>query len=205
MNDAQIRESLHRKRLRRSHACPSTLVIDELGLFHGDYRADIAVVNGHLAGYEIKSDRDSLRRLDKQVTAYCSVFDRVSVVTEPKHVTGVSETVPVWWGIIVAHEGTQGGISFETVRQGKFNHAVSPVAVAQLLWRDEAVHVLELCGASRRVLRCSRHALYEELAARLSLRELRRCVRTCLKGRTDWRHHSQLSPSGGSSPPAAKW
>jgi len=63
MNDAGIRRNLHCKKLRRHHVDPDTLVVDELGLKHGKCRADIAVINGHLMGYEIKSDDDSLRRL----------------------------------------------------------------------------------------------------------------------------------------------
>ena len=70
MNDAQIRSSFHSKKLRRHHATPDTLVVDELGLKHGKCRADIAVINGHLIGYEIKSDDDSLHRLARQVEAY---------------------------------------------------------------------------------------------------------------------------------------
>jgi hypothetical protein len=204
MNDAQIRQHLHRKRLRRSHASPSTLVIDELGLFHGDSRADVVVVNGHLAGYEIKSDDDSLRRLDEQVVAYSSVFDRVSIVTGEKHARDVRKAVPKWWGILVARRGLRGGISFETVRRGRFNHAVDPVAVAHLLWRDEALRVLEACGVKGRMLRGTRRELYEELSRTLSRPEIRRWVRLCLKQRANWRHPLRPSPSGGSFRPASK-
>ena len=54
MNDGRIRAAFHGKILRRQHLCPETLVLDELGLMHGRCRADIAVVNGCLIGYEIK-------------------------------------------------------------------------------------------------------------------------------------------------------
>ena len=47
-----------------------TVVIEELGLCRGQVRVDVAVVNGLLHGYEIKSDRDSLRRLGVQVEVY---------------------------------------------------------------------------------------------------------------------------------------
>ena len=80
MNDVEIRQNFHRKILRRQHAHKDTLVIDELGLQHGKCRADIAVVNGHLVGYEIKSSSDSLSRLKQQVESYNAVFDRVFIV-----------------------------------------------------------------------------------------------------------------------------
>ncbi len=60
MNDPEIRRAYHRLRLARHHRDPNTLVVDELGLQHGESRADIAVVNGHLLGVEIKSDVDTL-------------------------------------------------------------------------------------------------------------------------------------------------
>lgn len=188
MNDAIIRNALYRKILRRNISCDSTLVVDEMGLLHGNFRADIAVVNGHLAGYEIKSDEDNLRRLDKQASAYNSVFDRVNIVVGQKHAKPVLKKVPNWWGVLVAHEGKRGGISFETVRRGRFNHAVDPIAVAHLLWRNEVVSLLETHNVKRKVLRSPRNELYVVLAQLIPLRELRCHVRTCLRRRTEWRH-----------------
>src|SRR5438093_602201 len=100
MNDALIRERFHKQRLWRFHASPNTLVVDELGLKHGKCRADIAVINGHLAGYEIKSDEDSLDRLEEQVEVYSAVFDRATVVVGTKHVGSIRSVVPRWWGIV---------------------------------------------------------------------------------------------------------
>jgi hypothetical protein len=77
-SDVAIRPAL-RSRLLVEHAHdPETVLIEELGLRRGLVRVDIAVVNGLLHGYEIKSDRDSLRRLAKQVDVYSAVLDRRS-------------------------------------------------------------------------------------------------------------------------------
>lgn len=81
VNDSEIRRAYHRIRLARHHQDPNTLVVDELGLRHGAPRADIAVVNGHLLGIEIKSDADTLSRLGSQVDCYSAVFDRAVLVT----------------------------------------------------------------------------------------------------------------------------
>ena len=61
--DANIRSALHAKRLRRARSQPDTLVIDELGLAHAKSRIDVAVINGCIHGYEIKSAKDTLDRL----------------------------------------------------------------------------------------------------------------------------------------------
>jgi len=88
MNDLQIRKAFHRTFLRTHHRDPSTLVLDELGLQHGKSRADIAVINGDLSGFEIKSDVDSLQRLTRQIERYSAVFDLHSlwlIVTSTTH------------------------------------------------------------------------------------------------------------------------
>src|SRR5690348_7019228 len=94
MNDNEIRRNLHKKILSRHHASSKTLVIDELGLMHGAFRADIAVVNGRLTGYEIKSNADSLARLKIQTTAYNAVFDRVAIVVGERHRKAIASRVP---------------------------------------------------------------------------------------------------------------
>src|SRR5437867_10015901 len=101
MNDSLIRENFHRQVLNPDHACPKTLVIDELGLNHGECRADIAVINGKLSGYEIKSDLDSLVRLKRQIRAYDTIFQSASIVVAPRHLRKVIRTVPLHWGICV--------------------------------------------------------------------------------------------------------
>ena len=109
MNDEQIRRQFHRKRLRRHHDDSETVVVDELGLKHGRCRADIAVINGHFIGYEIKSDNDSLRRLPEQIDVYSAVFDRASVIVGEKHACAVKSLIPGWWGLILASQGPRGG------------------------------------------------------------------------------------------------
>src|SRR5437660_4553154 len=105
MTDSEIRQSVHRKLLRRYHAARDTLVINELGLHHGSGRADIAVVNGRFRGYEIKSDRDSLVRLKNQISLYDAVFDSISIIVVAKHLPVICRRVPPHWGIVIAASG----------------------------------------------------------------------------------------------------
>ncbi len=153
MNDMQIRENFHRKKLRWHHASPDTLVLDELGLKHGKCRADIAVINGHLIGYEIKSDADSLYRLPEQIEAYSDVFDRATLIVGTRHAEAAYSLVPDWWGVIVSHRGPRGGISFEMVRSPGVNEEVDLFSVAQLLWKNEAADILTGLDVPQRVMR----------------------------------------------------
>jgi len=187
MNDLQIRSNFHSKRLSRQHAASNTLVVDELGLKHGRCRADIAVVNGHLIGYEIKSDDDSLRRLGDQVETYNAVFDRAIIVVGPRFLKDVKRLVPRWWGIVASEEGRRGAIHFKTVRKAVANPSLDYLAVAQLLWRDEAAQELVKRGVDGRILNQKRSVLYRELVRVLGAGELRGAVRERLKNRKNWR------------------
>jgi len=188
LNDAIIRQSFHHKKLRQHHAAPDTLVLDELGLQHGKCRADIAVINGHFVGYEIKSDDDSLCRLAQQVDAYNAVFDHITAVVGKRHLVGVGKIIPSWWGIVVAGKGQRGAIHFETVRRAKMNLSSDDFSVAQLLWRKEAEEELVKIGLTGSILRKNRSILYRELIDALGAHELRKIVRQRLKNRKGWRH-----------------
>jgi len=204
MNDAVIRENFHRKVLRRYHSASDVLVVDELGLRHGKCRADIALVNGRLIGYEIKSDEDSLNRLEEQVQFYSAVFDRATIIVAETHVKPVRSLVPKWWGIVVGKPRGETQVSFQTLRRPELNRKVDPYAVAQLLWSEEAATILNELGEPPSVLRQRRSVLYQLLADLLTLTELRRRVTACLKSRKNWRSRAPLLPSGDSFPPSAK-
>ena len=61
---------LRNRHLRQHIAREDVLIIDELGLAHAQSRIDLAVFNGHLHGYEIKSAGDTLERLPRQLSFY---------------------------------------------------------------------------------------------------------------------------------------
>lgn len=204
MNDALIRENFHRKVLARYHSAPDVLVIDELGMIHGKGRADIAVVNCRLAGYEIKSNEDTLDRLDEQVEMYNAVFDRATIVVGEKHFKKIRSKVPKWWGITVGRQRAGREVNFTMIRNPHPNKRVKPLAVAQLLWSGEAALILEQLGEPPSILRQRRSNLYEILIEKFSLEELRRRVTTCLKSRKNWRSRVPLFPSDGSFPPIAR-
>src|SRR5580704_6657611 len=77
-------------------------IIDELGVMHGSARVDMAVVNGIIHGFELKSDLDTLRRLPEQMEAYNSVFDQITLVVGKQHVQEAINAAPEWWGITIA-------------------------------------------------------------------------------------------------------
>lgn len=197
MNDPQIREAFHRIFLQEYHDEPTTLVVDELGLEHGRCRADIAVINGHLDGFEIKSDADSLARLGSQIIKYNAVFDHATIILSGCHLENVLSMVPKWWGIILVEERAKGGIGFQIIRQSSVNQNVDDYSVAQLLWRDEAQEILIDLGIRGKQLREKRAMLYRYIVEILDSYDLRFIVREYLKKRQNWRLPVLPFPNGG--------
>lgn len=187
MRDADVRLALHAKVLRDHHADPDTLVLNEFAVWYGTARVDIAVVNGRIEGYEIKSDRDTLERLPQQQRIYATVFDRLTLVVGQKLFEKASASVPEWWGIKLARPGPRGAVHFEMVRAPRINPSIDPVAVAALLWNAELTSILERHGALRGYRGVSRDKLCRRAVEVLPLTDLRAEVRACLKARTDWR------------------
>ncbi|MBB3990491.1 sce7726 family protein [Croceicoccus naphthovorans] len=176
-----------------AQACPDTLVIDELGLDHGSCRIDIAVINGHIRGVEIKAEADNLERLPRQVAAYGDVVDKALLIAAPKHVELAMTIVPDWWGIMVVERGMNQGIKFRRIRPERANRNVDPLVLARLLWRPEAQAVLRDLGVPERDLRAPRETLYQRIVSELPLRKLAATVRLALKSRTTWRGPQPLS------------
>src|SRR4051794_19660728 len=129
VSDSDIRRSL-RAELRRLYANdPDTLIVDELGLCQGDARVDLAVVNGSLHGYEIKSDFDTLQRLPTQCTVYGRTLDFITIVVSAKHAKAIRAFIPCWWGIWTVVRPTADGVEFRQVRAPRHNVGVSAAAV----------------------------------------------------------------------------
>lgn len=187
--DAEIRAALHSKALRAFHRCNDTLVIDELGLAHAKARIDVAVINGCVHGFEIKSAADTLTRLPQQLTLYEACLEKLTIVCADKHVAGVRKVAPRWCGITKVTKGPRGGITFVTVREPKRNPNIQAYRLAHLLWRPEAVAILAQANALPKVLRAPRKTLYKSLAAKFSVTEITAFIKESMASRRDWRPH----------------
>jgi hypothetical protein len=187
--DPDIRIALHAKRLRRVKTQPDTLVIDELGLAHARSRIDVAVINGCIHGYEIKSDKDTLDRFATQLEVYRQTLPKLTFVAAPKHVAGIISGAPKWCGVLAAEQGPRGGISFHVLRNAAPNPDVDAIMMAHLLWRDEVIELLDHAGYAPKELRRPRQQLYEMLCEVMTLREIVASIRTFMLQRQTWRAH----------------
>lgn len=109
-------------------------------------RADAILVRENcLVGFEIKSDRDSLERLESQVKNYSKFCNFCYIVTGNKHIDKITEHVPEFYGIIKIYYGEDKRLCLEIAREAqrnpkevlkrKLKHQLS------LLWRQEIVSI----------------------------------------------------------------
>jgi hypothetical protein len=191
MRDRDVRLELHRQLHAEHDGDEDTRILDELGLRHGARRVDVAVVNGSLHGYEIKSDSDTLERLAGQVEVYTAVLDLATLVVGKRLATEARKQIPEWWGLKIASEDAASKTTIIDQRAPITNPHINPIALAELLWRSEVVELLSSMGASPKLLRSPRAALYRELASSTPIDQLREAVRTRLKMRKGWRDRKQ--------------
>lgn len=187
MRDIDVRRAMARQVLRQHADEPDTLVLHEMGLLGGIARVDVAVINGRIQGYEIKSARDTLARLGGQAEIYNEVFDMMTIVAAEGHIAAVVARVPDWWGIKCATAGPRGGVRLHQLRFPKANPEPEPASVAALLWRPEALEILERRGHAKGIRGKGKAVLQGRLAERLALEDLRAEVRGALKARKNWR------------------
>ena len=186
MKDCDIREALWNRLQSLNASDPDAKLFDEFGVCEGRVRIDLAVVNSSLHGFEIKSDQDTLARLDGQQRLYSKVFEQVTIVTHGAHMSHVFERVPEWWGVTQAIAIGASVVSFIDRRPAAMNPAQDPLALVKLLWRDEVIAILESRGLDRGVRSKARKHAWKRAATSISLPELSAEVRDALKLR-DWR------------------
>ncbi|HET7418144.1 MAG TPA: sce7726 family protein [Solirubrobacterales bacterium] len=185
MRDPEMRAELHRRLQLRYGDDPNVRIVDEMSVLGGACRIDVALINGRLEGFEIKSESDSLSRLPRQAVAYSQVFDRLTMICAERHLEPALALLPDWWGVEVA-EPREASTRLVRKRPARANPEVDPQAVAQLLWRSEALAALEARNEARGMRSKPRRALWSALAETTPRRELRLLVRETLRARQGW-------------------
>lgn len=186
MHDRDVRAAVLAQ-LDRLHAGDAdTRVVQEMGIWSGSVRVDIAVINGELHGFELKSERDTLERLPAQAELYNQVFDRVTLVVAEKHASKAAAIIPEWWGVSLASGRPGAPVDLTAGREAARNPDLKPVQIARLLWRSEAIEVLERYALIKGFRSKPADTLAYRLATELPLLVLRDEVRAALKARPGW-------------------
>ena len=187
MRDYIVRAAFHNTILKSEHRDTNTFVVDELGLNNGSIRADIAVLNGKLVGYEIKADKDNLLRLASQVIAYSEIFEQAFIITGNKHLEKILKLVPEWWGVYLVEPGLDKMYEFTSFRSAKPNLERNAVSLARLLWKSELISLFEVELGHKVKHHWSKERLNQLLAENVDVDKLGRLVLKVLKSRSGWK------------------
>ncbi|OGU40367.1 MAG: hypothetical protein A2315_00375 [Ignavibacteria bacterium RIFOXYB2_FULL_35_12] len=185
MQDADIRKLLHPYLERKNRKYKDTIIVDELDLCSGLSRIDIAVINGIIHGYEIKSEEDTLNRLPNQISYYNKSLEKITIATNKSHIKKIDKFVPEWWGLILITDKDKQKRIIE-LRQARTNPLLNNLSLLQILWKNELISVSNKynikisCQSNKRKLR-------ESIANCLDTSILSQEVRTALKSRQNWR------------------
>lgn len=110
----------------------------------GSSKADVVIFNGTSTVYEIKSDRDNLKRLHGQIEDYRRVFARVIVICSLDHLDAVSDMVPRDVGILTLSRWNR----IRTIRQPEDRASrLCPLSMLASVTNSEAIAMLRLCQA----------------------------------------------------------
>ena len=159
---------------------PTARLIPELGVRGGAGRIDLAAAGSELVGWEIKGSRDSLVRLPRQADLYSQIFERLTLVAPERHLVAAEHCVPRWWGLMSVGDRV---LSIE--RAPERNPAPDAMALAELLWKDEALGLVERRTGRR--LRGTRRAIWQNLVDSASEAEMAQIVCAQLRQRPGWR------------------
>ena len=179
MTEAAVRESLRSELLAMWPGLSEALY--EFWVPRTNERADVVAIGSRLWGFEIKTDRDTLARLPRQVEAYSRLFDRCAVVVAERHLDAALGLIPDWWGAASIHADGD-ALTFRVTRWGKSNRDVDAETLVRLLWRDEARCILASHGAEPDA-RASRASMWQLLLGALDVKELQSAVCQALLNR----------------------
>jgi hypothetical protein len=133
--------ALTHKILLGTHSLQTASMIHEFRV--GGCKADVAILNGTATVYEVKSERDSLTRLDRQVAAYATVFAKVYVVAAENHIRAVANSVPDYVGILCLNSRHQISPLRDAANQPE---RTSPAAIFNSIRIEEARTILSSFG-----------------------------------------------------------
>ena len=133
--------ALTHKILLGKHSLQTASMLNEFRV--GECKADVAILNGTATVYEVKSERDSLTRLKRQIAAYATVFAKVYVIAAENHIHAVVNTVPDFVGILCLSSRYQISPLREAANQPE---RTSPDAIFNSIRMEEARMILSSFG-----------------------------------------------------------
>lgn len=142
-NEYVYRAALTRRVLMGRHSLQTASMLNEFRV--GTSKADVVILNGTSTVYEIKSERDSLSRLERQIQNYRKVFANVFVIAGENHVDDILSSIPEDVGVMSLDHRCY----ISTRREAKNDPGrICPLTIFESLRTNEAKALLAELGIS---------------------------------------------------------
>lgn len=130
--ELEAKAALLRRLKEAKELRPRGAVAVELTVGRQANRADVVVIDERVRCFEVKSKRDTLTRLDQQVSAFSQVFDEVTVVAATRHVNAALSRVAPHVGVWELVEFGR-GIEVREVRPASLSPAINVARMLDLM------------------------------------------------------------------------
>lgn len=135
------RSALTDKILLGRHSLRSATMLKEFRT--GKSKADVVILNGTSTVYEIKSERDTLARLEGQIASYSEVFATINVITSESQYQDVLRATPDSVGVLALTPRFQ----ISTKREAQTDpDRIDPLAILDSIRVDEAFDIIHSLG-----------------------------------------------------------
>ncbi|OGP63994.1 MAG: hypothetical protein A2169_00515 [Deltaproteobacteria bacterium RBG_13_47_9] len=137
-NEYVYKNAIANKILLGKHSLNTSYMLTEFRV--ESCRADVVILNGTSNVYEIKSEYDSLDRIQNQVKSYMKMFDMVNVITSSSQLSKVSSELPGEIGLL---ELTL-NYTIRTVREStSLRKRVKPEVIFDSLRKSEYLKIIK--------------------------------------------------------------
>lgn len=184
MYDNDIRVALRNRIEKRLHDRPH-LLVPEVDVRWGiPVRIDEMLITDKVSGFEIKSDRDSIARLERQIRGCNPFVQRAYLVVGNRLKTHATALLPPWWGIFSATP-TEAGVKLKEIRKARSNPEFNPIMLTTYMSRADLTRELRALGETRLSLRTVDDLRFL-LLERLGPTKTARAAIAVMRSREDW-------------------
>lgn len=126
------------KLLLGRHSLNTTVMVPELSI-EGS-KADLVMFNGTSTVYEIKTELDTLNRLENQLDSYLKCFDLIYVVTYEENIDKIKAIIPEKIGIIILSKKN----TLKTIKKAESNkNYIRPEVLMRTLRNGEIKNIIK--------------------------------------------------------------
>jgi|TARA_Y100000816_G_scaffold292553_1_gene288573 hypothetical protein len=136
-NEYVYKNFIARKILRSKHSLQSSVLLSEFRV--GQNKADLVLLNGCSTCYEIKTEYDSLNRLEDQLQSYIRLFEKVYVVCPSSLQIDVEAIIPHSVGIMVLTDNN----TLRTIKEAISNDIFDISLMMKSLRKEEYLDIAE--------------------------------------------------------------